>query len=237
MREPCCDLRYIGGDGTGIGITIGNLDNIAPVWQPPCSVRNPVKQWGRLDRCGIGHSPPLSDPKEKASTREFIHNVTKSSVTRDHFPELQEKLQEASQTLPPEIIKTLELWLTTDNKNAQWNPLRLLLRAFSREDTLCGMIPLDMIPFVETAIAIASKPRPFTSTEDKLQWNHALNSIRKQGMGPEIAETLENCREQTIKSPVSGRSTMMIVLAFLQYIGEQLFFNILVTCSLFHFSV
>ena len=54
LREPCCSLRYIGGDGTAIGVPLGNASDVVPVWQPPGGLREPNKKWGRLQRCAIG---------------------------------------------------------------------------------------------------------------------------------------------------------------------------------------
>ena len=39
IREPCCSLRYIGGDGTGIGLPINAIHHLDPVWKPPDGTR------------------------------------------------------------------------------------------------------------------------------------------------------------------------------------------------------
>jgi len=220
FREPCCSLQYIGGDGTAIGVPLGNAKDVSPVWQPPGGLREPVRKWGRLQRCAIGNE--ISDVKasEKKAAREFIQNVTSGSVTASQIRETRDDLDEVSPAMPEVISKLLETWFTFDRHDDRWDSIRHLLRACSCQDSLCGIVTVEMVPYIETITSTAMRQQPFSDARDLHAWRLTLDKIAKQGMGPEIVKALEACRSEFLEHPATGKHALITFVAFLTYIGN-----------------
>jgi hypothetical protein len=145
-REPCCALRYIGGDGTPIGTPINNLHSVDPVWKPCSDEATATKKWGRLDRCAVGNSHLQGNNQSKKQARMFLREVTACSTSRTSLSDTRDKLDEIAESIPDEIAAMLETWFGMDIKDARWDCMRRILRALSCEDSLCGIVTLEMIP-------------------------------------------------------------------------------------------
>ena len=221
LREPCCSLRYIGGDGTAIGVAMGNATSIQPVWQPPTGLRDPVKKWGRMQRCAIGDDLKGIDASSKNNARDFIRNATSGSVTESHIREIRDDIDSISFAMPDSIKVLLELWFTFDRRDERWDPIRRLLRACSCQDSICGIVTLDMVPFIQSLTSIAAKQNSFADSRDLHAWKSALQNISTTGMGPEIKDALEACRKQYLIKPMTGKYALVAVSTFLTYLGEK----------------
>lgn len=213
VREPCCSLRYLGGDGTAIGVPIMNLGGIKPVWDPPLGRRRAQKKWGRLDRCAVGNNCNNS-----SEAREFIEKVTSPSITVETRLDIRSQLDSVSDSLPNGILGLLEYWLGLSPQNRKWDPLRRLLRACAYEDSVCGIIPLRMIPSIKRIIQLACKSPPFGDDEIK-EWDSLTNMISRQGLGPYIAMALSTSREEYFKNNQTGQGALVAISSFLQYVG------------------
>lgn len=223
IREPCCSLRYIGGDGTAIGIPTANAAHLSPVWEPPSGTRQPTKKWGRLDRCVIGHNIQDAAASEKKQAREFIREATSGAMNTEGVADIRESLDAHSDKMPEELTNLLELWFSFDTSDTKWDPVRRLLRACACQDSACGIMTSTMVPFVDTAVALATKRAPFTLPADLLEWRRVLAEIAKQGMGPDIAKALDGVKTEYLLSPTAGKSGLVAISAFLAYICESLF--------------
>jgi len=218
-REPCCSLRYIGGDGTPIGIPINNLRSVDPVWKSCSDEKNPVKKWGRLDRCAIGNSHKEGNNKTKNQARVFLREVTACSTSRSSLSDRREMIDDMSQSIPKEIESLLETWLGMDDKDARWDSMRRILRACSCEDSLCGIVTLEMIPNMKEIITISLNVHASQREPDMERWQHLLRALSQQGMGPEISLLLNYSLTKILESFNKNQKTFLAVIALLQYIG------------------
>jgi hypothetical protein len=219
VREPCCSLRYIGGDGTAIGVPIANLGGIKPVWEPPLGLREPFKKWGRLNRCAIGNNCGVSasDAKE---CREYLQQATCPRAFGDSRLDIRNHLDTISDSLPPEILALLESWFGINHKDPRWEPIRHLLRACAYQDSLCGVVTLPMIPVIKRLTELACKTSPFATAVDIAEWESLIRTISKDGLGPYLAQSLTACREYYLINNQAGKSALLVLSGFLQYIGE-----------------
>jgi hypothetical protein len=224
VREPCCDLRMIGGDGTSIGVPVANVDTVEPVWKPPCGIRLPVHSWGRLDRCVIQEQETNTASDAKAA-RHYVKECTDSSVTRDVIRELRDSLDTYADTLPKEVSKVLEIWFSIDSEDPRWDPIRRLVRMCSYEDSILGILPVEMLPHVKQFIdVVANCQHPPLAT-----WNgecaSKLMEMKNMGMGPEIIAAVECCLGDTaIQSTCNTRAYLVALASFLQLLGKILYF-------------
>ena len=218
VREPCCSLRYVGGDGTAIGVPILNLGGIKPVWDPPLGCRAAHKKWGRMDRCAIGNS--CGDASQAKKCREFIAKATSSSISTETRLDVRSELDSISESLPAQIFALLESWLGMSPQNPKWEPLRHLLRACAYQDSLCGVISLRMIPSVKRIIQLANKSPAFETIEEIHVWDSLAEKISRQGLGPYIAITLKACKEEYLRNNQAGRDSLILFSAFLQSLGK-----------------
>jgi hypothetical protein len=222
IREPCCALRYIGGDGTGIGVTLGNIDNAKPVWEPPGGLRPRLKAWGCMDRCAIGNNVPTT-PAQREEARSFVRAATESTNTTDTNANLRNQIDEFRDLIPGPIFEVLENWFSTERHSDQWDCVRRILRACSYKDSVCGIVPHDMLQYIHTAICIMSKPKPFAADADLNLWHKTMASIRMSGMGIDISTACIAVQQDYINNGGTQRGTLLAFAALLQYLGESQF--------------
>ncbi len=218
VREPCCELRYIGGDGTGIGIPVASVHHIPPVWMPPEGVRQPSVDWGRLDRCAIGsHEQGSADQKKKS--RDFLKRSTTSGISKQTICEVRDTLNDYSEVFPPELLKLLENWFTIDKSNTKWDPIRRLLNACACQDSLFGIVTANMLPRISQLIKALTKPT-FDGFDDRGTSIQSLfHSIQGEGMGPEIVAASAACVAELQLKQGSGVRCTAVFASFLQFIG------------------
>lgn len=218
VREPCCELRYIGGDGTGIGIPIASVHHIPPVWVPPAGTRESSVDWGRLDRCAIGNKE-VGTAEEKKQTRSYLKEATCSGVSKEHLCKIRDSLNEYETVLPKDIFDLLECWFTVERKNDRWDPIRRLLHACSCQDSLLGVVTADMLPHISGLISALTKTTydGFDSSGTSVQ--HLINSIQQDGMGPEISAAAQACIKEMQRDESSGRQCLIVFASFLQFLG------------------
>jgi hypothetical protein len=218
VREPCCDLRYIGCDGTGIGVSIAQVQDVTPVWIPPAGTREPVLSWGRLRRCAVGDSVE-GTAKDKMEARDFLKECTCAGACKDDIRSLRDKLDDHISSLPQDLSSLLEVWFTLDRSDDRWDPIRRIIRACSCQDSLLGIIPVSILPQVNEIVELMTVSEPFTTSDDLLSLGRALHSIQAAGMGPEIAMAVETCKTQYKNNQASGQVCVTALSALLKYIG------------------
>ncbi len=224
VREPCCALRYIGGDGTGIGVQIKNLDAVQPVWKPLAAASRP-KNWGAMDRCAIGNNVPLGSnrtAKDRKDARDKMKHVCSSvHLGAQADTETLEQLKSYRDLFPPEVYDLLCQWLDLNSLDKKWSSMRSLLRACACQDSLCGMIPESMLKDLRTAITLALRPVELLSnTESQKTWTATLFKLRQVGMGPQIVEALTIALQCYTSTPTGDSPVLFTLCAFLAHLGE-----------------
>lgn len=219
IREPCCSLKYIGGDGTAIGVTLQNLDKVSPVWFPPDGLRPKLKDWGCMDRCVIGTDCSEASASDRDDARTFIRSSTAGSNDSNTFANLREMLDTIKDSMPEPLFNVLELWFSLSPEDKQWSSVRRILRACSYKDSLSGSITAAMITPIRTALMIMCKPNPFREPLDMLTWEKALKGMRYSGLGNDMASACIAVEQDYISRNSSERHTLLALASLLEYLG------------------
>jgi hypothetical protein len=219
VREPCCDLKLIGGDGTCIGVPIANASNVQPVWKPPAGTRDPRVDWGRLERCVIDSSGE-SSATERKDARSFVRSVTVPSISKDQVRDLRDNLDSLKEVLPKEIVDMLEVWFSMESNDTRWTPLRRIIHACGHEDSVLGILSVAMIPHVEKIIGILVNGKQTLDEEETSALKAVLKSIANDGMGPDIAAAVNCCISEQSKSRHTGRACTIALASLLKFVGK-----------------
>ena len=220
VREPCCDLRVIGGDGTAIGVTLANLDKVKPVWDPPGGLRPPVEHWGCMDRCAIGSKTSPATAGDNEAARCFSRSSTDPSNNLDSFANLRNMLDCFKDAMPEPIFKILEMWFSMDEDSDQRDPLRRILRACSFKDSVCGIIGHNMVPLLRVAIDLMCKPKPFSTTHDIDAWNSCMHEMKIHGKCTDIPVACEALKDEFFSSSQSRKYSILVFASLLEFLGK-----------------
>ena len=212
-REPCCSLKHIGGDGTGIGIPHVNLNSLSPAWVPPHGTREAVFDWGRMDRCAIGRVDTCGCTSEITEARKYVKQLTSTTCTRKDRIELRSQHDIFRSVLPKLVCEALEAWLVLPETENHWNSMRQLLNACSHQDSLFGIVAASMIPDLQLAIEYVRQGLSSAC------FYEVLDKLRGQGMGPEICTVLET---EMCHSIDDGLEPCNAFIGLIDYIGDEI---------------
>ncbi len=225
VREPCCELKVIGGDGTAIGVCLGSMDEVKPVWEPPGGVRQKVKEWGSMDRCAIGNGVTDSTPRERDDARTFVRSSTDTSNTSDTLANLRQMLDSFQDTLPQSIFDVLEAWFSTDSRTEYWEPVRRILRACSYKDSLCGSIGIGVAPVIRQAVALMLEPQPLKSSDNLKLWEKCMREMKMFCKSVDLASACDAVKREFLSSPSSNRRFLVVFSSLLEYIGKSIHYG------------
>jgi len=216
-REPCCDLRVIGGDGTGIGIPLKNVA-IDPVWSPLESIPRssaPVRG-STINRCGIGPTDLQGTASDFDKARKYLHQLTSRSTTTSTRGDLRDEIDDFAQHMPAPILKALEAFLVLDQNEPHWHDVRCILATLSHTESLSGIVSIHMIDDI-TRLVSKMRLQPCTVSDSTL-----IDAISKHGMGPEICRIFKAEMSATYsQTPSVQRSTSVAFANLFEYIGNE----------------
>jgi hypothetical protein len=137
---PCCSLDVLGGDGTGIGITVKNVSHVQPVWNPPSGTRDSRVLWGRKDRCVYDLAPVGKGIGAQAfkDARTWLKKAC--SVTVNQAPDVLKDITVHRSAIPSVICAELDRWCGMLSSDTEFMLLRFLLRCLTCEDSVTGLI-------------------------------------------------------------------------------------------------
>lgn len=219
VREPCCELKVIGGDGTAIGVALGSMEDVKPVWEPPGGVRPRLKDWGCMDRCAIGNQTADTTPSEREAARTYLRSSTDASNTPDAFTNLRQMFDCFKDTMPESIFNVLEAWFSTEPSSDYWEPVRRVLRACSYKDSLCGSIGDAVAPVIRRALALMCKPQPFASSRDLASWEECMKEMRKCSKSVDLAAASDAVKRDFLSSSSASRHVLLAFSSLLEYLG------------------
>jgi hypothetical protein len=221
-HAPCCDLDHIGGDGTGIGISLYNVMHLSPIWHPEELKPSPDVEWGRLDRCCI--ASPKTLPKEQregiASAKNFCKELL--SCTPDERLERRHQLTEHEKYIPADVFGELCRWVGGDLEefSEEWLVLQRLMQSCFTDECVLGIVPsciCDPLQDLLLAVNPSNQLASLTSaTKDRVQAE--LCKLQLAGMGDDIADLI---RCQTTKRTDQHWRLQLNTYKFLLFLGTQ----------------
>jgi len=214
IPQPCCSLKYIGGDGTGIGISLSNISSMTPAWQPPDGTRKAVAvpSDSTLCRCAIGRVDSNGASAQQVNlARDFMKQITSPSMSTSDRGSMRDDIDEHIQFLPNSIAIALEQWLILPEESVHWNSFRSLLHALCYKHSLTGIIPLKVADDVKT---LTSHLRSW----DKNVPPDIVTSVQSTGLGPDIC-TIVDAERSASKAASVLTPCSRAVANLLDYIG------------------
>ena len=139
---PCCDLKVVGGDGTSVGIPIGNVAGLKPVWQPANLVGLPETTLGhRHGREFIVLTHDSFDGRYLVRLRTSLRLCLSASVKDQEFTVcVDQYFSDTKQALPNWFTPAFELFLKSEGEFRA--SLRILLRNLISETSVSTLVPL-----------------------------------------------------------------------------------------------
>ncbi len=218
-RGPCCDMKLLGGDGTGIGVPLASAQHITPAWAPP--VNDQAQRQSRLkslDRCAIGYNNnSTSSASEISGARKFMKEITSRNISVAEIGSLRDAIDEHKPHMPYQIACALEMFLIMDGTEPHWHDIRSFLNSLAYTDSLSTIVTLEMVQDVKEAVDLL-RARPTLSDFSELSAR-----LVQQGMGPNIVKVIET--EITLTSATGRLRQSGLGTAFgnlLQYIGSNI---------------
>jgi hypothetical protein len=215
-REPCCDLRVIGGDGTGIGIPLKNVD-IDPVWAPPhpSPPVSTIQKGSTIDRCGIGPSDLEGTPADFDKARKYVHKLTSRSTATSVRGDIRDQIDDFIQHIPGPIFSALESFLILDPNEPHWHDVRCILATLSHTESLTGIISIHMVKDIASLVT-RMRLQPSATSDATL-----VDNISKHAMGPEISRIFRTEMAASYKhTPPVQRPSSVALANLFEYIGN-----------------
>ena len=187
FKAPCCDCEYVGGDGTAIGIPRGCVGGIRPAWKPEEQLILPEKR-SRLARCGLPSNTRDSDErKDIQDARNLILNMTSPTVSADEMSDLRLRMVQYRLVMGESIFNELNHWSVLEKSEPEYYPLRDLLCAMGKQDSISGIIHVSMMDSVKDLLECIENG---INTIIGETWEVLLRNVALYGMGPEIVRCL-----------------------------------------------
>jgi hypothetical protein len=213
-REPCCDLHVIGGDGTGIGIPLRNID-IEPVWAPPDGGSAHQPRDSTINRCAIGPTDSEGTPTEFEKARLFVHQVTSRATSGIARGTLRDSIDDHADFIPMPLLRALEVFLIMDETEPHWKDVRVILSSLSKTESLSGVITVVMLEDMKLLVS-RMRLQPTVESDDAL-----IQRLCSYGMGPEISRVFRaELAHSLARQPPVQRPSSVAFADLFEYIGK-----------------
>ena len=209
---PCCDLKVVGGDGTSVGIPIGNVAGLKPVWQPANLVGLPETTLGhRHGREFIVLAHDSFDGKYLVRLRNSLRLCLSASVTDQEFTVcVDQYFLDTKQALPNWFTPAFELFLKSEGEFRA--SLRILLRNLISETSVSTLVPLVLLePLRRATSQFVSSPLAAISELNSVASSFPYGHI---GILPEIRSCIQHAERR-------DPSAVSIVAAVIIRLGED----------------
>jgi hypothetical protein len=212
VLRPCCDLKFIGGDGTVIGITTPNIPkSTLPVWHPK-TLRHPLIDWNRRSRQALSSgfaSAGLND-QEAAQFLEHLQGIVTPRQTEAARRSLSMMLTEAKvlQKMSPELCVEFHRWLLMPTLSLEFEPLERVFSCLFSQGSLTGLFPPQLASIIIRNKVPLMDQQHCNSTIERLSLDYAFKGC---GIGVEVMQIL---RAQVMTKGLMIPSTVNFFLHF-----------------------
>jgi hypothetical protein len=190
VLRPCCDLKFIGGDGTVIGIPTPNIpDGIRPVWHPQ-RLREPSFRWSLHSRQPLSKAFALANinDKERAQYLNNLRNMLsprKNEAARRNLAAMLTRdnvLQRMSSELATEFVR----WLKLPTMSLEFEPLEQVFMCLFSQGSLTGLFPVQLATVINENLKNLLSTVTCRRTIERLSVDYAFGAC---GIGVEIIDT------------------------------------------------
>ena len=152
-NTPCCGHKRIGGDGTGIGVTLPRCD-IKEIWDPPGGARLvPPSEMRRRDRCCL----TLENLTKTQATeiRTTLKGFLEPGLGHEKFSTLAHAVQGVVHLLPPLLQAEVRRCTTKNNMTStEFNQVRALLKNIVSEHSVTLMVRRGQLGPLKTLLKV-----------------------------------------------------------------------------------
>ena len=222
VKTACCDLSYLGGDGTPIGLPADGWAPVKQVWEPADDTQQEPCNRSRTERCGIPGGEGDNSPVELC--RRFILEVTERKAAVE---ELRNNLPTHKEHMPEALYDELCTFLQKPTTDQDYEPLRSLIRCFASRHSATGMIPYDI---AEMILDRQEDLNSDNGAQFRRSWKEIGSRLRNCQMGPEITRAVEH----QLSTGVSGlpRSSTIRLVQTIGIFDAELLFSLTLIRSL-----
>lgn len=224
-KVPCCDLAFVGGDGTFIGIPIQNVPvDVKPVWQP--EVLLPSETGSRNLREALADCLNNLTSEARQQLRDDLKRAICDSMSDLDRYQLSYVLSQKWRTLQvtmSEFSDELWRWMRLPSVSRQFEPLRTILSCLISKDSVTGAFPFELS---ETLLKQKTKMIRVKDCESFVEEMCDLYAFNGCGVGPEIIRIL---RVQGQCQDGFEPSTISMILYFGAYFSQYLHFEVPLT--------
>ena len=152
-NTPCCDHKRIGGDGTGIGVTLPHCD-IKEIWDPPGGPRLvPASEMRRRDRCCLAFENLTK--AQAIETRTTLKGFLEPGLGHEKFSTLAHAVQGVVQLLPRLLRGEVSRCTTKTNMSAtEFNQVRSILKNIVSEHSVTLMVRKGQLGPLKTLLKV-----------------------------------------------------------------------------------
>jgi hypothetical protein len=154
-NTPCCDHKRIGGDGTGIGVTLPQCD-IKEIWDPPGGFRLvPASEMRRRDRCCLAFENLTKT--QAIETRTTLKGFLEPGLGHEKFSTLAHAVQGVVHLLPRLLQGEVSRCTTKTN-------MTLLAKSVTEIRTECSNSVTDPLRVCVTNVTVLFAIVPYSDT-------------------------------------------------------------------------
>jgi len=208
---PCCDLKFVGGDGTSIGIPLSNVSGLRPVWEPPSGVIDDMPSFPeRLIPIIMTH--PDHDGNYIKKLRNNLRLALSSSVNTESFQLCTETYFSTTKDCVPTWFHHCFVEFT-HLEGAFRDSLRQLLRNCISEVSVTTLVPLSLLNPLTLSCDAMEHVRTTATARAEMASLTSLFPFGHEGVLPEIVECVRFSCDRSLQS-------LKIIVSLIRGLGE-----------------
>ena len=200
LDQPCCDLQWLGGDGTSIGTSQKRGTHLRSIWNPQVDVP-PDITWGRGDRAATAWKSQANDPETFTKVNLTANQVKRHTdaikfaldlLKSDDLPE-PSQVELNTSSLLHSVRGELLRWCGLTAKSPEREPLKQLLKISLSSESITGAIPRPLVDSLLPLLNIERSQVPIGDRRGQfaVSLENARNCLLSNGVGPHILKILE----------------------------------------------
>ena len=208
---PCCDLKFVGGDGTSIGIPLSNVAGLRPVWEPPSGVVDEMPAIPeRMIPILMTH--PDYDGNYIKRLRNNLRLALSSTVNSDSFSMCAETYFSTTKDCLPKWFHDCFVEFT-ELEGAFRDSLRRLLRNCISEVSVTTLVPLALLNPLSLSCDAMEQVRSTATARAEMASLQSLFPFGHEGVLPEIVECVRFSCDRSLQS-------LKIIVSLIRGLGE-----------------
>jgi hypothetical protein len=189
--HPCCDLRFVGGDGTMIGIPLKNIpSSVKSVWEPTV-LQTTIAKHNRTSREPLGDLFGQLCSDQAVALRNELKHALKDEMTELERHKISTDIPRQWPVLKkcvPEFLVEFCRWSALPSTSNQFKPLREFLRSTISAHSVTGCFPFHLAKALMNQQVALKQGLLTTEQITNLRLSYAFHGF---GLGMEVLDIFE----------------------------------------------